>query len=56
MKIFNADGTEAEMCGNGIRCFAQWVFELGLVKQKNFLSKQVSEFYILKCWTKEMFE
>ncbi len=36
MKIFNADGTEAEMCGNGIRCFAQWVFELGLVKQKKF--------------------
>ena len=36
MKIFNADGTEAEMCGNGIRCFSQWVFELGLVKQKKF--------------------
>ena len=25
MRIFNADGSEAEMCGNGIRCFAKFV-------------------------------
>ncbi|MFO1519901.1 MAG: diaminopimelate epimerase [bacterium] len=25
MQIFNADGSEVEMCGNGIRCFAQYV-------------------------------
>ena len=25
MKIFNFDGSEAEMCGNGIRCFAKYV-------------------------------
>ncbi|NLL12100.1 MAG: diaminopimelate epimerase [Fibrobacter sp.] len=25
MRIFNSDGTEAEMCGNGIRCFALYV-------------------------------
>lgn len=25
MRIFNADGTEPEMCGNGIRCFARYV-------------------------------
>jgi diaminopimelate epimerase len=24
MQIFNADGSEAEMCGNGIRCFAKY--------------------------------
>lgn len=30
MRIFNADGSEAEMCGNGIRCFAKYVFEHGL--------------------------
>jgi diaminopimelate epimerase len=27
MRIFNADGSEAEMCGNGIRCFAKYVYE-----------------------------
>ena len=25
MRIFNADGTEAEMCGNGLRCFARYL-------------------------------
>ena len=25
MRIFNSDGTEAEMCGNGLRCFVQWL-------------------------------
>ncbi len=29
MRIFNADGSEAEMCGNGIRCFAKYVYESG---------------------------
>jgi diaminopimelate epimerase len=30
MRIFNADGSEAEACGNGIRCFARYVVERGL--------------------------
>jgi len=29
MRIFNADGSEAEMCGNGIRCVAKYVFDRG---------------------------
>ncbi len=30
MRVFNADGTEAEQCGNGARCFARFLHEEGL--------------------------
>jgi diaminopimelate epimerase len=30
MRIFNPDGSEAEACGNGLRCFARYVIERGL--------------------------
>ena len=30
MRIFNADGSEAEMCGNGIRCVGKYVYDNGL--------------------------
>ena len=36
MRVLNADGSEAEMCGNGIRCVARYVFDKGLVKKKEF--------------------
>lgn len=36
MRIYNTDGSEAEMCGNGIRCFARWSYELGLVPGEEF--------------------
>jgi diaminopimelate epimerase len=32
MRMFNADGSEAEMCGNGVRCVAKFAFERGLAK------------------------
>ena len=31
MSMFNADGSEGEMCGNGIRCFAKYAIERGIV-------------------------
>lgn len=34
MRIINSDGSEAEMCGNGIRCFARFVYESGMVKKE----------------------
>lgn len=33
MRIFNDDGTEAEMCGNGIRCFSKYVYENNILKK-----------------------
>ncbi|MFQ5815881.1 MAG: diaminopimelate epimerase [Candidatus Hydrothermarchaeaceae archaeon] len=35
MRIFNPDGSEAEMCGNGIRCFAKYAYDKGVVKHKD---------------------
>jgi diaminopimelate epimerase len=36
MRIFNADGSEAEMCGNGIRCFSKFCYETGVVRKGEF--------------------
>jgi len=36
MRIINADGSEANMCGNAIRCFAKYAYERGLVKTTKF--------------------
>ncbi len=33
MQMFNADGSEAEMCGNGIRCVSKYAWDHGLVDQ-----------------------
>ena len=32
MRVLNADGSEAEMCGNGLRCVAKYLFEEDLAK------------------------
>ena len=37
MRIFNADGSEAQMCGNGIRCVAQWLYTHGVPKEQLIL-------------------
>ncbi|HTY20040.1 MAG TPA: diaminopimelate epimerase [Geobacteraceae bacterium] len=34
MRMFNADGSESEMCGNGIRCVAKYAYDHGLVTKK----------------------
>jgi diaminopimelate epimerase len=34
MRVFNPDGSEAEMCGNGIRLFARFAFERGYSRQR----------------------
>lgn len=42
MLVFNSDGTEAQMCGNGLRCFARFVYENKLVKSDCFTVETIS--------------
>lgn len=37
MRIFNSDGSEAEMCGNGIRCFTLYLHEMGISDKKSLV-------------------
>jgi diaminopimelate epimerase len=37
MRIFNADGSEAEMCGNGIRCFAKYCYENNIARKSELI-------------------
>jgi len=34
MRMFNADGSESEMCGNGIRCVAKYVHDHGIARKE----------------------
>ena len=40
--FYNSDGTTAQMCGNGMRCFAKYVFDKSLVKEKEFSVKTLA--------------
>ncbi|MFN5853540.1 MAG: diaminopimelate epimerase, partial [Pirellulaceae bacterium] len=35
MRMFNADGSESEMCGNGIRCVAKYVYDHGIARKRD---------------------
>lgn len=42
MRIFNSDGSEAMMCGNGIRCVARYAFEKGLIDSARLAVRTMS--------------
>ena len=42
MRIFNADGSEAKMCGNGIRCVGKYVYDKGYTDKKNLRIETLS--------------
>ena len=48
MVMFNADGSESEMCGNGIRCFGKFVYDHGLTEQKELAIETLAGIKYLK--------
>lgn len=48
MRIFNADGSEAMMCGNGSRCVGKYVYEYGLTDQTEITLDTLSGIKTLK--------
>ncbi len=42
MRIFNADGSEPEMCGNGIRCFSKFIYDNKLLEKEIFSVETVA--------------
>lgn len=53
MRIFNADGSEAKMCGNGIRCVGKYVYDKGLTSSKTVNIDTLSGIKVLTLFTDE---
>lgn len=47
MRIFNADGSEANMCGNGIRCVGKYVFDKGYTEKTHLTIETLSGIRVL---------
>jgi diaminopimelate epimerase len=48
MRMFNPDGSEAEMCGNGIRCFAKYVYDHQLLPETQVKVETLAGVKVLK--------
>jgi diaminopimelate epimerase len=48
MRIFNNDGTESEMCGNGIRCFSKYIYEHDIIKKETIQIETLKGIIIAK--------
>ena len=48
MRIFNNDGSESEMCGNGIRCFSKYIYEHNIVKEEEIRIETLKGMIIAK--------
>jgi diaminopimelate epimerase len=51
MRMFNADGSESEMCGNGIRCVAKYAYDHGLVTNREITAETGAGILTLHLWT-----
>ena len=48
MRMFNYDGSEAEMCGNGIRCVGKFVYDKGLTNKESITVETLAGIKTLK--------
>lgn len=51
MRIFNSDGTEASMCGNGIRCLAKFMYENGYITKNKMKIETLAGIKDIECIT-----
>lgn len=51
MRMFNADGSEAQMCGNASRCIAKYVYDHRLTNKREFTLETLAGVKILKVFT-----
>ena len=49
MRMFNADGSEAEMCGNAVRCVAKYVYDHGIAKKEELAIETGRGVLTLQC-------
>ena len=49
MDIYNADGSRAEMCGNGIRCLGKYVYDHGMTEKTEFTVETQAGIKRLRC-------
>lgn len=53
MEMYNSDGSQAEMCGNGIRCVAKYVYDYGLTDKKEISVDTLAGIKYLKLETEK---
>jgi diaminopimelate epimerase len=53
MRMFNADGSESEMCGNGIRCVAKYAYDHGIVNKKEIRAETIAGILALQVFTND---
>lgn len=55
MRLFQPDESEADMCGNGIRCLAKYAFDTGYVKESCTVETRAGEFSVIMGYLEEEF-
>jgi diaminopimelate epimerase len=53
MRIFNSDGSEANHCGNGVRCLAKFVYELGRTSESTITVETVGRVNVLQLFKRD---